>query len=80
MSQPEFDPFDPIKGAMRAMEQGNMLAAKDAKEKNLTYAGDELARVLGDLMQANGQITCGISLAVITATLAKWERAKKGQQ
>ena len=31
-------------------------------------------------MQANGQITCGISRAVITATLAKWERSKKGQQ
>lgn len=76
----QFDPFDPVNMAMRALDQGNLLAAKDAKEKNLTYAGDELARVLGDLMQANGQITCGISRAVITASLAKWERAKKGQQ
>lgn len=80
MSQPEFNPFDPVSAVMGAMQQGNLLAAKDAKEKNLTYAGDELARVLGDLMQANGQITCGISRAVITASLAKWERAKKGQQ
>ncbi len=31
----DFDPFDPIKGAMRAMHQGNMLAAKDARIKSL---------------------------------------------
>jgi hypothetical protein len=80
MSQPEFDPFDPVSAAMRAMHQGNMLAAKDAKEKNLTFAGDELSRILRDLMQSDGQITCGISRSVITATLAKWERAKQGQQ
>ena len=79
MSQP-IDPFDPVNMAMRALHQGNVIAAKDAKEKNLTYAGDELARTLRDLMQANGQITCAISRSVITATLAKWERAKKGQQ
>lgn len=74
------DPFDPVSMAMRSLHQGNLLAAKEAKEKNIVYAGDELARVLGDLMQADGQITCGISRAVITASLAKWERAKKGQQ
>jgi hypothetical protein len=79
MSQP-IDPFDPVNMAMRALHQGNVIAAKDAKEKNLTYAGDELARTLRDLMQANGQITCAISRSVITATLAKWERAKQGQQ
>lgn len=79
MSQP-IDPFDPVNMAMRSLHQGNQLAAKDAKEKNLTYAGDELARTLRDLMQANAQITCAISRSVITATLAKWERAKQGQQ
>lgn len=31
----DFDPFDPIKGAMRAMHQGNMLAAKDARIRQL---------------------------------------------
>ena len=36
MSKPDdFDPFDPIAGAMRAMHQGNMLAAKDARIKQL---------------------------------------------
>jgi len=79
MSQP-IDPFDPVSMAMRSLHQGNLLAAKEAKEKNIVYAGDELARVLGDMMQADGQITCGISRAVITATLAKWQRAKEGQQ
>ena len=45
----DFDPFDPIKGAMRAMQQGNMLAAKDARirqlEERLEFmreAGDQL--------------------------------------
>jgi hypothetical protein len=35
MSQPDFDPFDPIAGAMRAMHQGNMITAKDARIKQL---------------------------------------------
>ena len=36
MSKPDdFDPFDPIAGAMRAMHQGNMLAAKDARIRQL---------------------------------------------
>lgn len=31
----DFNPFDPIQGAMRAMHQGNMLAAKDARIRQL---------------------------------------------
>jgi hypothetical protein len=51
MSKPsdDFDPFDPVAGAMRAMHQGNMLAAKDARIKQLEErlegmreAGDQL--------------------------------------
>jgi hypothetical protein len=51
MSKPsdDFDPFDPIARAMRAMHQGNMLAAKDARIKQLEErlegmreAGDQL--------------------------------------
>ena len=51
MSKPsdDFDPFDPVAGAMRAMHQGNMLAAKDARIRQLEErlegmreAGDQL--------------------------------------
>ena len=74
------DPFDPINMAARNLFNAGQVDAQANKLESLTYAGNELARILGDLMQAEGQITCGISRAVITATLAKWERAKQGQQ
>ena len=74
------DAFDPINMAARNLFNAGQVEAQANKLENLTYAGNELARILGDLMQAEGQITCGISRSVITATLAKWERAKKGQQ
>ena len=74
------DPFDPINMAARNLFNAGQVEAQANKLENLTYAGNELARILGDLMQAEGQITCGISRSVITATLAKWERAKKGHQ
>jgi len=35
MSQPDFNPFDPVSAAMGAMHQGNLLAAKDARIKQL---------------------------------------------
>ena len=74
----QFDPFDPVNMAMRSLHQGNVNAAKDAKEKNLVYAGNELARVLEDLAQSN-QLDA-IARAVVIATVAKWNRAKEGQQ
>jgi len=50
MSQPDdFDPFDPIKAAMGSMHNANLLAAKDARIRQLEErlegmreAGDEL--------------------------------------
>ena len=77
MSQP-IDPFDPVSMAMRSLHQGNVIAAKEAKEKNLVYAGNELARVLEDLAQSN-QLDA-IARVVVIATVAKWTRAKEGQQ
>ena len=74
------DPFDPINMAARNLFNAGQVEAQANKLENLTYAGDELARTLRDMMQANGQITCAISRSVITATLAKWERAKEGKQ
>lgn len=49
MSDKPFDPFDPVEAAMRAMQQGNMLSAKDARIRQLEErleamreAGDQL--------------------------------------
>ena len=85
MSQPDFDPFDPVSAAMRAMHQGNMLAATEARAENqaktiaeMRYAGDELARVMDDILGTD-MITCSISRAVMTATVEKWKQAKTGQ-
>jgi len=49
MSQPEFDPFDPVSAAMRAMHQGNMLDAKDAQIVNLKA---EVAALRKELAEA----------------------------
>ena len=53
MSKPEFDPFDPVSAAMGALHQGNLLAAKDARIRQLEErletvreAGDALAYCL----------------------------------
>lgn len=70
--------LDPINAAFNALHQGNLLAAKDAKEKNLTYAGNELARVMEDIL-GSGMVTCQISRAVMTATIAKWKQAREGR-
>ena len=110
MSEPDFDPFDPISAAMGAMHGQNLLAAKDARIKQLEaelkemtqiqketqedrneiekaywelrdkllYAGNELARVMEDILGSD-MITCQISRAVMTASLAKWQKAKTGQ-
>ena len=84
MSQP-IDPFDPVSMAMRSLHQGNMLAATEARAENqaktiaeMRYAGDELARVMEDIL-GTGMITCQISRAVMTATIAHWHNAKTGQ-
>jgi len=44
----------------------------------MRYAGDELARVMDDIL-GTGMITCQISRAVMTATVARWKNAKTGQ-
>ena len=70
--------LDPINAAFNALHQGNLLAAKDAKEKNLTYAGNELARVMEDIL-GSGMVDCQISRAVMTSTIAKWKQAREGR-
>jgi len=44
----------------------------------MRYAGDELARVMEDILGTD-MITCQISRAVMTATVAKWKEARFGQ-
>jgi hypothetical protein len=44
----------------------------------LRYAGNELARVMEDIL-GSGMITCQISKAVMTATVAKWKEARFGK-
>ena len=44
----------------------------------LRYAGNELARVMEDIL-GSGMITCQISKAVMIATVAKWKQARFGQ-
>jgi hypothetical protein len=47
--------------------------------QDLRYAGNELSRVMEDIL-GSGMITCQISKAVMTATVAKWNRAKGSQE
>ena len=44
----------------------------------LRYAGNELARVMEDIL-GSGMITCQMSKAVMTATVAKWKEARFGK-
>jgi hypothetical protein len=73
------DPFDPVDAAMRHLHNQNLLAAEEAKRKAMTYAGNELARVLDDITNSELCQLDQISRAVVIATIAKWNRAKTGQ-
>ena len=44
----------------------------------LRYAGNELARVMQDILGTD-MITCQISRAVMTSTIAKWKEARFGK-
>jgi hypothetical protein len=68
---------DPIDDAFKALHTQNLLAAEQAKTKNIIYAGNELARVLDDIAQI--QQLDAIARAVVIATIAKWNRVKTGQ-
>jgi hypothetical protein len=85
MSKPDFDPFDPVSAVMGALHNQNLAAAAEARTENqaktiseMRYAGNELARVMEDILGSD-MITCQISRAVMTSTIAKWKSAKTGQ-
>lgn len=44
----------------------------------LRYAGNELSRVMQDILGTD-MITCQISRAVMTSTIAKWKQAREGR-
>jgi hypothetical protein len=46
--------------------------------QEMRYAGNELARVMEDIL-GSGMVTCQISRAVMTATIAKWKQAREGR-
>ena len=73
------DPYDPINAAFRNLHNQNLLAAEEAKQKAIIYAGNELARVLDDVVNSELCQFDAISRAVVIATIAKWNRAKTGQ-
>lgn len=62
--------------ACKAAEARSENQAKTIGE--LRYAGNELARVMEDIL-GTGMITCQISRAVMTATVARWKGAKTSQ-
>jgi hypothetical protein len=85
MSKPDFDPFDPVSAAMGALHNQNLASAAEARAEaqaktisEMRYAGNELARVMEDILGSD-MITCQISRAVMTSTVAKWKNAKTGQ-
>jgi hypothetical protein len=86
MSDPKpFDPFDPVSAAMRHLQNQNLASAAEARAEaqaktisEMRYAGNELARVMEDILGSD-MITCQISRAVMTSTVAKWKNAKTGQ-
>lgn len=80
------DPFDPVNAAMRHLHNQNLASAAEAKAKAqeeqmqaMRYAGNELARVLDDVVNSELCQFDAISKAVCIATIAKWNRAKTGQ-
>lgn len=62
--------------ACKAAEARSENQAKTIGE--LRYAGNELARVMEDILGTD-MITCQISRAVMTATVARWKNAKTAQ-
>lgn len=64
---------------MEACKAAEARAENQAKTiGELRYAGNELARVMEDIL-GTGMITCQISRAVMTSTVARWKSAKSAQ-
>ena len=75
MSQPDFDPFDPISAAMGAMHQGNLLAAKDARIKQLEERLEGM-REAGDAIWYCVRHAKRVDPAELIEAIEDWQEAR----
>lgn len=75
MSQPDFDPFDPISAAMGAMHQSNLLAAKDARIKQLEERLEAM-REAGDAIWYCVRHAKRVDPAELIEAIEDWQEAR----
>ena len=75
MSQPEFNPFDPISAAMGAMHQSNLLAAKDARIKQLEERLEGM-REAGDAIWYCVRHAKRVDPAELIEAIEDWQEAR----
>ncbi len=75
MSQPDFDPFDPISAAMGAMHQSNLLAAKDARIKQLEERLEAM-REAGDAIWYCVRHAKTVSPEELIEAIVDWQEAR----
>ena len=76
MSDPKpFDPFDPISAAMGAMHQGNLLAAKDARIKQLEERLEGM-REAGDAIWYCVRHAKRVDPAELLEAIEDWQEAR----
>ena len=76
MSDPKpFDPFDPISAAMGAMHQGNLLAAKDARIKQLEERLEGM-REAGDAIWYCVRHAKRVDPAELIEAIEDWQEAR----
>ena len=75
MSQPDFNPFDPISAAMGAMHGQNMLAAKDARIKQLEERLEGM-REAGDAIWYCVRHAKRVDPAELQDAIEEWQEAR----
>lgn len=75
MSQPDFNPFDPVSAAMGAIHQGNLLAAKDARIKQLEERLEGM-REAGDAIWYCVRHANRVDPSELQEAVADWQEAR----
>jgi hypothetical protein len=75
MSQPDFNPFDPISAAMGAMHGKNLLAAKDARIKQLEERLEGM-REAGDAIWYCVRHAKRVDPAELIEAIEDWQEAR----